>query len=666
MESLIRQLERQAGTPDTNPRLSAETALVSCTPQDQEQLQTDDTKNEHNLGRLLIQDSRSCYVSNIFWANLGDQIEELRDLLHEPAYNDDDEDDYPNDQILMNQSVTMGSNASIMGFRSLSHSLRAYHPSLSQAVALFGVFQQNVVPVVHIFHMPTLDHIFWDTLASLDQLDKDKEALMFAIYYSTVISIDSDQCLRIMGLSRPQALRNLLFATQQALARANLLSTQSMAVLQAAVLFLSALRNEDDSSTVWSLTSLVYHLARAMGLHRDGSSFGLMPLEVELRRRLWWHVCLLDVRSSEYQGCEPIVQGSSFDTKLPLNINDRDLTAEVMDPPKEREEATEMTFCLIRCESIRVVWKISYNPTNSSVPGQIPELSYQERLKLVEDLQQRLDERYVQRCDTTQPLLLAAATVARLITARTWLVVHYPLTRQPHQNIIPSKTLWQRLFEKSVEILQLSLQLSTNKDIAKWAWHSRTHVQWHAIALVLSMICSQPPSSACDQAWECVTAIYDRWNIKEDDKKGALWRPIKRLMAKARYIRDMQELTRSKTTHHGRSGHDALIRPVDLLQTGTVEPSSVFQSSSMKMPPVSTGNEPFSGTHLNNMDQQSTNWLTDQSINTIINRQDTMGLGSLWNSNEANAFPQGMPYTTTGCEIDLENLDLDLMELGWI
>ncbi|KAM3447219.1 hypothetical protein MY3296_008955 [Beauveria thailandica] len=84
-----------------------------------------------------------------------------------------------------------------------------------------------------------------------------------------------------------------------------------------------------------------------MGLHRDGASFGLCPLEIKIRRRLWWHICLLDIRSSEYHGCEPIVDDSKFDTRMPLNINDSDLTRDMTEPPAEREGTTEMTFCLI-------------------------------------------------------------------------------------------------------------------------------------------------------------------------------------------------------------------------------------------------------------------------------------------------------------------------------
>lgn len=60
------------------------------------------------------------------------------------------------------------------------------------------------------------------------------------------------------------------------------------------------------------------------------------------------------------------------------------------------------------------------------------------------------------------------------------------------------------------------------------------------MAFVLSEICSRPPSPDCDRAWGYVCTVYDVWNIKEHDKQGTLWGPINRLMARARYVREMQ------------------------------------------------------------------------------------------------------------------------------
>lgn len=439
-----------------------------------------------------------------------------------------------------------------MGFRSLSHTLRGYHPPLSQLAGLFETFQANIVPVVSIFYMPTLTKLFWNAVASLDTLNCNDETILFAIYYSAIISTEQDQYP--LGLSRAQALHTYRFAVEQALARADLLNTQNMTLLQAAALFLCALRNEDDSRTVWSLTALIVHIAQAMGLHRDGAAFGLPPLETELRRRLWWFIVGLDQRSSEYHGCEPIVSELSFDTKLPLNVNDSDLTTDLVHPPTEREGPTEMTLSLIGWEAISTVRKVSFIPPHyyrAQTPSNpsVAELSLPEREALAEQLQSRLETRYLQHCNPAEPFLLASATVARLIIARMWLMTHYPRKQVDNNKGEPTAqlqaSLQDKLFLLSVEILELSSSLLCNPSIAQWAWRSDTYTQWHAVALVLSEICTRPPCQDCERAWGAVEILYERWRMKEHTRKGTLWKPIERLMAKARYVREMQSVDRA-------------------------------------------------------------------------------------------------------------------------
>lgn len=106
-----------------------------------------------------------------------------------------------------------------MGFRSLKPSLRPYHPLLSQAVGLLDIFKQNVAPLVHIFHMPTMIRSYWDAAASLDSLESNTEALLFAVYYSAVISMEPKQCESVLGFPLSTMVKHFQFAVQQALAR---------------------------------------------------------------------------------------------------------------------------------------------------------------------------------------------------------------------------------------------------------------------------------------------------------------------------------------------------------------------------------------------------------------------------------------------------------------
>jgi hypothetical protein len=83
----------------------------------------------------------------------------------------------------------------------------------------------------------------------------------------------------------------------------------------------------------WIQVGMAIRIAQTKGLHRDGSHCGLEPLETELRRRIWAQLRLLDMRMAEELGCEPTITESSYDTKLPLDIEDADISdRQGMDP----------------------------------------------------------------------------------------------------------------------------------------------------------------------------------------------------------------------------------------------------------------------------------------------------------------------------------------------
>lgn len=90
------------------------------------------------------------------------------------------------------------------------------------------------------------------------------------------------------GVRKESLLRQYRFGTEQALARAGFLNTNEIVTVQAFVLFLVCVRRHDDTRFVWSLTGLALRISQSLGLHRDGTQFGLSPFDTEMRRRLWW------------------------------------------------------------------------------------------------------------------------------------------------------------------------------------------------------------------------------------------------------------------------------------------------------------------------------------------------------------------------------------------
>ncbi|KAK2806367.1 hypothetical protein FQN51_007411 [Onygenales sp. PD_10] len=488
------------------------------------------------LGRLVIGEGRSRYVSNRFWTNFGDEIEEMRDILEATS----DEDDYPPPE--NNGSTSMHSQPHegfLFAFQSLAHTLRGFHPNPGQVLILWKTYHENVAPLITIFHLPTLGKLICEGSSDLNSLNKNTEAVLFSVYYAAVTSMNSVQCYALLGEHQDILLTRYRFSMEQAMARANLLTSQSIVLLQAIVLFLTCVRRQDDSRYVWSMVAVVLRIAQGIGIHRDGSAFALSPFETEMRRRLFWHIALLDYRAAEDHGCDPFIHEAFYDTRIPLNINDADISPETKEPPSERVECTDLTFTLIRCEVAVTARRLSYISPNPACPKASFTLSLEEREKHVEDLNKRLEERYVQHCEMTTPIFWVCATLSRLTVSRLWLTIHQPMGRDlDGLNILHDKR--NRLFLTSIEVIEFSHLLETNENTMKWSWLFHTYMQWHSVAFTLAELCVRPPCPVVDRAWRAVESVCKSWDTKPVEKKGMVWRAIQKLLARAKAFRQVQ------------------------------------------------------------------------------------------------------------------------------
>ena len=486
------------------------------------------------FGRLVVEEGRSRYVSNKFWTSLSEEVAEMQDILDDPT---DEEEDFPSPG--SGSSASANQQGFIFSFSSTILSLRDFHPPPEHIPIYWSIFKSNVDPVLKLLHVPTTEVTVLQAAQDLDHVSKPMEALLFSIYFASINAMCPNDCAAILGIEKQATLRKYRFAAEQAFARAGFLSTQELIVLQAMLLFLTAVRRTDDTRYVWTLAGLLIRLANALGIHRDGQQFNLSPFETELRRRLWWQICSLDVRASEDHGCDPSIAEQTFDTKFPSNINDADIYPTMKEPPVEREGATEMTFDLIRHSVITTVRRLSYAPSGPG-PCRIKNatLTLEDKEKMIEELHQHIEKRYLRHCDTaTVPLHWVAATVARLILAKMWLVVHHAFQHSDAGASLPKETN-DRLFHTSVEVIEFSRLLETEKTTMKWGWLFRTYVQWHALAFVLSQLCTRTMGSDVDRAWAIIDDVFDQWGGSVSvNQKGMLWKPLRKLMAKATLAR---------------------------------------------------------------------------------------------------------------------------------
>lgn len=109
------------------------------------------------------------------------------------------------------------------------------------------------------------------------------------------------------------------------------------------LLILYHLRSESRNG-LWHLTGLAMRTVTEVGLHREASTKGLPPFEVQLRRRLFWSVYALESILAGTLGRPISLSDCDVDQPLPLSIDDDDCmrTTSVNDmhtPQRAHQEA---------------------------------------------------------------------------------------------------------------------------------------------------------------------------------------------------------------------------------------------------------------------------------------------------------------------------------------
>jgi hypothetical protein len=101
-----------------------------------------------------------------------------------------------------------------------------------------------------------------------------------------------------------------------------------------------------------------------MVLHRDPTNYTDSPVEIQVRRLIWYQICFLDIRTCEATGPRPQIRADDYSTQFPLNIDDEDLERAEQglsgtNVKKDRSQFTDTTITRMRFECYemhRFIW----------------------------------------------------------------------------------------------------------------------------------------------------------------------------------------------------------------------------------------------------------------------------------------------------------------------
>jgi hypothetical protein len=272
-------------------------------------------------------------------------------------------------------------------------------------------------------------------------------------------------------------------------------------------------------------------IAHGLGIHRDEDGRAFSAFEAEMRRRLWWQILALDLRTADDRGFESILADSYFNTVMPYNLDDDDFKFDNQHPLQNRSGPTEMTLCLLTMDALSTGRKINFR----SLASDLESLTLQEKEALVEQYAQRVKSSYLAGYDFSDSRTKLLFLTGHYWISKLWLILYYPLYHPIPMQQIQSRTQGLQTAMKFLNVHEL---IEEHPSSAGFTWLFKTYVPCHALAVVLVELCAQPQSPLADCAWEIIDSRFKDWNGRiADIKEVMLWALIKKLLKRARAAR---------------------------------------------------------------------------------------------------------------------------------
>lgn len=252
----------------------------------------------------------------------------------------------------------------------LLHSL-PIKPVCDLLVRSFLVGVRPICPLVHVPTFRTDYDNFWawysnaDTTFPNSKLINDPTflCLLFAVLYCGAVAAPSLFWAAevLQSLKRELLLEQLKNFSSAGLKLCQYLRYPTFNTLVASLLRHSCLKTEGEPFEDLGFVSMMVRIAQSMGLHREGSQFGLDAVSCEMRRRVWWHLLWLDVQDSIYNGSEPCCSNNNArrDVQMVGETRDEDILESSTSLPSPLKTPSSgissalMLFAIGRFETVR-------------------------------------------------------------------------------------------------------------------------------------------------------------------------------------------------------------------------------------------------------------------------------------------------------------------------
>ncbi|KAF2107041.1 hypothetical protein BDV96DRAFT_506910 [Lophiotrema nucula] len=400
--------------------------------------------------------------------------------------------------------------------------LFALHPSPAHIFRLWQIFLDNVNPLLHVVHAPTLQPRIIEAIGNLKECGGMLTSLLFGIYSCAVLSLTEDECRAAFGGGKEELLLKWQFACQQALLNSGFLRSSERECLCAFFLYLVSVATSTDPRSLCSMLGLAVRIAQRMKIDTEASLLKLSILEAEMSRRLWWALVLLDLRIGQLADWKSEVLFGSWDAKAPMNVNDMDLRPGMKEPPRESDYPSEAIFAVVKtelCDRARAL-----NVSDSDKGGSNSVSSNDDEFGAA------IERKYLANLDLSNPLHNFTLWLARATMAKVKLLSSYnsKLFEPSQEKQSPHGD------EQAVDFSLMLLTADTNclkeEKMRRYRWYTQLYFPFPAYIHLAKAIKAQPAAEWQQKVWDCMSKNFAARYTTTFEGKDVFLRMFTKLM----------------------------------------------------------------------------------------------------------------------------------------
>ena len=277
-------------------------------------------------------------------------------------------------------------------------------------------------------------------------------------------------------------------------------------------------------------------------LHSEAACASHGPYEAELRRRLWNNVCVMDMQFAFDRAADPLIEEGTYTTMPLSNVDEISTRPGVYDFSEPKRGLTDSSWSILQMEASLLSKRLNFTRAHEAAQRPLDvEQYWQNRINLADEFKRNMQDRFKQYLNSPGPFDVLMRQGLDLITGSMMIIAVRPMQRHP---TVPPPTI------ESSTILRIALGVLEQANFAArepalqaWKWYF--WVQWHPLAVAIAELCVKDHGAVANFAWPIVENVYGfSSKFIADSDRGLLWRPIGKLMRKAKAQRHIFELER--------------------------------------------------------------------------------------------------------------------------